>query len=106
MGAMRARLWLLWTVTILGVVCSTATLGVAWLLARDSPRSFVPPASGLEMRLRSSLGRYWGSDRTGKLQVGDPAPDFELSLLKADGGVRLSAWRGKKPVALVFGSYT
>jgi Ca2+-binding EF-hand superfamily protein len=38
--------------------------------------------------------------------VGALAPDFELA--SPDGGARtrLSQWRGKKPVALVFGSYT
>jgi len=38
--------------------------------------------------------------------VGALAPDFALA--PPDGGqpVRLSAWRGKKPVALIFGSYT
>ncbi len=38
--------------------------------------------------------------------VGAPAPDFTLA--PPDGGppVRLSAWRGRKPVALIFGSYT
>ena len=37
---------------------------------------------------------------------GDLAPDF--SLRDVDGGhaVRISDFRGKKPVALVFGSYT
>lgn len=39
-------------------------------------------------------------------QVGDPAPDFELPLLRGGGQrVRLSALRGL-PVALIFGSYT
>ena len=37
---------------------------------------------------------------------GDPAPDFELRLLGGGGQVRLSAYRGKRPVALIFGSYT
>ena len=103
---MKGRLWLLWTVTVVAVLCSTATLGLAWLRGRDDPRTFVPPGSILEMRLRGALGRYWGTDRTGRLRAGDPAPDFELPLLKADGRVRLSTWQGKKPVALVFGSYT
>ena len=44
--------------------------------------------------------------REGKLKAGDIAPDFDLRLLKSDERVKLSAWRGKKPVALVFGSYT
>ena len=40
-----------------------------------------------------------------KLQVGDPAPDFKLK--RMDGGeVRLSSFRGQRPVLLVFGSYT
>lgn len=42
----------------------------------------------------------------GKLRVGDEAPDFDLKKTKAEERVRLSAWRGKKPVALLFGSFT
>ena len=38
--------------------------------------------------------------------VGDAAPDFELPLLGDKGRVRLSSFRGDKPVALIFGSYT
>jgi len=48
---------------------------------------------------------------------GEPAPDFALQLLEGSsppdaiqldkkGRVRLSAHRGKKPVVLIFGSYT
>jgi peroxiredoxin len=44
--------------------------------------------------------------RDGALRVGDHAPDFTLS--PSDGGlpITLSAFRGQRPVALVFGSYT
>ncbi len=39
--------------------------------------------------------------------VGDAAPDFELPYLgETEKKVRLSEFRGKRPVALVFGSYT
>ena len=39
--------------------------------------------------------------------VGDAAPDFELPVLGDRAQtVRLSAFRGKRPVALIFGSYT
>jgi len=39
--------------------------------------------------------------------VGDPAPDFELPTLgDRERKVRLSDFRGKRPVALLFGSYT
>jgi hypothetical protein len=42
----------------------------------------------------------------GRLQVGDQAPDFELQFKKSPESVRLSSFRGDRPVALVFGSYT
>jgi hypothetical protein len=55
----------------------------------------------------------WNLARGGELEVGDPAPDFELERVpSADaagaGGerVRLSSHFGHEPVALVFGSYT
>lgn len=39
-------------------------------------------------------------------KVGDLAPDFELQDPEGRVQVRLSDFRGKRPVALVFGSYT
>lgn len=39
-------------------------------------------------------------------KAGDPAPDFELCHYTGRSSVRLSDFRGKKPVALIFGSYT
>ena len=41
-----------------------------------------------------------------ELKPGDPAPDFELKKLDGAGKVKLSVFRGKKPVVLIFGSYT
>lgn len=38
--------------------------------------------------------------------VGDAAPDFELPRLGNGVPVRLSQFRGVRPVALIFGSYT
>ncbi len=39
--------------------------------------------------------------------MGDPAPDFELPVLGDRAQtVRLSDFRGQRPVALIFGSYT
>jgi peroxiredoxin len=37
---------------------------------------------------------------------GDLAPDFQLRDADGENPVRLSDFRGQKPVALVFGSYT
>ena len=48
----------------------------------------------------------WMSARSGHLQVGDPAPDFALPMLKGDRTVTLSTEYRQKPVVLVFGSYT
>lgn len=55
----------------------------------------------------------WNHARGGDLAAGDPAPDFCLSAPGPDEGappsgdcVRLSSFRGSKPVVLVFGSYT
>jgi len=41
-----------------------------------------------------------------RLRPGAPAPDFELKSLDGKQSVKLSAFRGQKPVALIFGSYT
>ena len=44
--------------------------------------------------------------REGKLKVGDPAPDFNLKKVHGKGKVKLSSFKGKRPVVLIFGSYT
>ena len=48
----------------------------------------------------------WKIARGGPLSVGDPAPDFDLERQDHSGRVRLSGFRGVRPVVLVFGSYT
>lgn len=44
--------------------------------------------------------------REGDLKPGDLAPDFTLEPRGGGAPVTLSSFRGKSPVALVFGSYT
>lgn len=39
-------------------------------------------------------------------KAGDPAPDFTLTDVSGERRVTLSDFQGKKPVALVFGSFT
>jgi len=39
-------------------------------------------------------------------KVGQMAPDFELRDVAGANPTRLSSFRGKKPVALLFGSFT
>ncbi len=48
----------------------------------------------------------WTIARAGDLQPGDAAPEFDLPREDGKGAVTLSQFRGKKPVVLVFGSYT
>ncbi|MGA7414617.1 MAG: hypothetical protein WBW33_29380 [Bryobacteraceae bacterium] len=48
----------------------------------------------------------WKQARRGTLQPGDTAPDFNLPLLGGAEKVELSSFRGKRPVVLIFGSYT
>lgn len=39
-------------------------------------------------------------------KINDMAPDFELFDTNGENSVRLSTFRGEKPVALIFGSFT
>ena len=51
---------------------------------------------------RAWQGRY----NTSAPKVGDLAPDFELYDVNSENPVQLSDFRRRKPVALVFGSFT
>lgn len=57
---------------------------------------------------RQRGGRQRGGEGAAKLsQAGDAAPDFELPLAKdTKKTVKLSSFKDKQPVALIFGSYT
>ena len=49
----------------------------------------------------------WMRARAGTLHAGDPAPDFTLNKLDKSGSVQLSTFAAqKRPVVLIFGSYT
>ena len=49
----------------------------------------------------------WTHARAGSLQAGDLAPDFSLSKLDKSGPIQLSALTAeRRPVVLIFGSYT
>lgn len=50
--------------------------------------------------------RMWLWARRGALAPGMMAPDFTLQRQDRSGRVTLSAFRGHKPVVLVFGSYS
>lgn len=48
----------------------------------------------------------WFVARGGRLQVGDPAPAFELPSPDKKETIELASFHGRRPVVLVFGSYT
>lgn len=48
----------------------------------------------------------WLIARRGHLKIGDPAPDFALKTANSSEVVRLSSFRGREPVVLIFGSHT
>lgn len=52
-------------------------------------------------------GRHGGDLRMpDTLRVGDTAPDFKLKTKDGSREVTLSGFKGKRPVVLVFGSFT
>jgi hypothetical protein len=94
------------------VVCGVVVWGVAaaalYAAMRQPPETFgrimshVPTVAMVALPFKP----LWMSARGGHLQVGDPAPDFALPMLRGDRTVMLSNEYRQKPVVLVFGSYT
>jgi hypothetical protein len=55
---------------------------------------------------RGAMMQFLAERETLAPAVGAEAPDFELLRLSSGEPVRLSSFRERKPVALIFGSYT
>ena len=97
-----------WSFIIAGAVYVVLCLGL--FVAMSQPPSVFGavmarlPVPAVMMAL--PMRPLWFLARAGKLQVGDPAPGFDLPTLDRTTRVRLSDFRGVKPVVLVFGSYT
>jgi len=68
--------------------------------------SIVAKIPGPALFLILPFERLWFIARAGHLRLAEPAPDFELPALDRQSTVRLSSFRGSKPVVLIFGSYT
>ena len=64
-----------------------------------------PRKDGLSDSLQSALDAVIARDEMGPA-VGETPPDFFLKRAGSDERVRLSSFSGKRPVALIFGSYT
>jgi hypothetical protein len=70
------------------------------VVARANPRDLLPQRQAPDRRARLDLRAE------GALKPGDLAVDFTLEPRGGGAPVTLSSFRGKKAVALVFGSYT
>ena len=57
-------------------------------------------------RERAAADKLDGGEGSGGIPLGSAAPDFTLLPSSGDRPVRLSEFRGKRPVVLVLGSYT
>ena len=84
--------------------------GALFAIMRQSPETFarvMARVPGPVAFLVLPFETLWMRARAGKLQVGDPAPDFSLTKLDKSAKVQLSALTSQgQPVVLIFGSYT
>lgn len=62
--------------------------------------------AAMEPERRSAMMQFLAERETLAPAVGSDAPDFKLPHLGGAEQVQLSSFRGRKPVALIFGSYT
>ena len=62
--------------------------------------------SGMEPERRTAMMQFLAERETLAPEVGSDAPDFKLPRLSNVEQVQLSSFSGRKPVALIFGSYT
>jgi hypothetical protein len=104
MGRMRVALKILAGLAAVYILLSAALFAVM----EQPPERFARIIAKLPWPLFVALPLepLWKVARTGHLRAGDAAPDFDLETLDKTARVRLSAFRGQKPVVLVFGSYT
>jgi hypothetical protein len=99
---------LFWSVTALVGAAYAALVGSLAIAMRQPPDAFgafmakLPPVAFLILPFQP----LWMQSRAGNLQVGQSAPPFSLKTVNGDGEVRLDSFLGKRPVVLIFGSYT
>ena len=97
------------------LAAAAATLAGGAVVAQDTRPEVGPPPRIVQPTPAAKKGGRPGEVNTppargervaDTLRVGDPAPDFTLPLAKGKGEVTLSGFRGKRPVVLIFASYT
>lgn len=93
-------------------------LAIVWLCAcaaiyaamRQPPETFARVMARIPSPiafLAFPFETLWTHARAGELKAGAVAPDFSLAKLDKSGSIQLSALTAeRRPVALIFGSYT
>jgi len=84
-------------------------LGFVWWAMHQPPESFgwvMARMPGPAVFLLAPFETMWVHARAGRLNPGDPAPDFALMKLDKSERLRLSSLTARGPVVLIFGSYT
>lgn len=103
---MRLPLRLLCLAATVLLLLLLAGAGVAQQPAAPESKDRPPGPFGPGQRMSPEERAKFMAERQGRLKPGDPAPDFRLKVRGGEQVIQLSSFRGKKPVALVFGSYT
>ncbi len=106
--SLRARMMLLRVGIVLAVLYSAFGSYVWWAM-HQPPEKFAKVMSRMPGPVPFLLFPFetaWLRARAGHLNIGDPAPDFNLAKLDQSTHVQLSAVNQGQPVVLVFGSYT
>jgi len=83
-------------------------VGLAWRAMSSGPEAigrFMSAVPG-PLYMVMPFETLWNATRAGHLAAGDVAPDFDLATVDGTSRVRLSSFRGQRPVVLIFGSYT
>ncbi len=90
------------------VAAYALTCGLFFVLMLQSPDVFAGVMKHVPWPALMALPfkTLWLTARSGSVHLGDPAPDFVLESIDHKEHFRLSSLQGKKPVVLVFGSYT
>ena len=91
------------------IVVYVALGAFIWRAMHKPPEAFASVMAkmpGPVVFLAYPFETLWTRARAGTLNVGDPAPDFDLLKVDKTGTVQLSALNLRQPVVLVFGSYT
>jgi hypothetical protein len=101
-----------WTIIVASVLVPLWIIGCAaiYSVMRKPPEQFghvMARIPGPVAFMVFPFETMWTRARRGTLSLGDAAPDFTLTKVDKTGQVQLSSLTAqKKPVVLVFGSYT